>query len=89
MNSITAKYWQTVTFVSLLFFITVYIFFISILSKEINIIKATPPAIAYELPQQQLSSTNEHIAKLLFIDSLAQSAEHKLVVKITKKMKTG
>lgn len=84
MNGITAKYWQTVVALFLLFLITVYIFFVSILSKEIVTIKAIPPAIAYELPQQQLSAANEHISNLLFIDDLALNKEQRLVVKISK-----
>lgn len=85
MNSITVKYWQTVTLLSLLFFITVYIFFISILSREVNTLKTIPPAIAYELPQQQLSKPSKHVAGLLFLDNLAKTGEQELVVKITKK----
>ena len=87
MNSITSKYWQTVSYLLLLLLVTVYVFFISLLSKEIDILKAIPPAIAYELPQQQLSSANEHVASFLFIDSLAKSQDNKLVVKIAQKEK--
>lgn len=85
MNNITAKYWQTATFLFLLFSITIYIFFISILSREIKTLEAIPPAISYEIPQQQLGTANEYITKVLFIDSLAKSDEQKLVVKIAKK----
>ncbi|MCI2284032.1 hypothetical protein L3081_12265 [Colwellia sp. MSW7] len=85
MNGITAKYWKTLISLFLLFVITIYIFFVSILSQEVLTLKAIPPATAYELPEKQLLSANEHIAQLLFLDNLAQSDEHKLVVKIAKK----
>jgi diguanylate cyclase (GGDEF)-like protein len=85
MNGITAKYWKTLISLFLLFVITIYIFFVSILSQEVHTLKAIPPATAYELPEKQLLSANEHIAQLLFLDNLAQSDEHKLVVKIAKK----
>ncbi len=84
MKSITVKYWQTVSLLFLLFLLTVYIFFIAILSKEVDILKAIPPAIAYELPQQQLSEANTHVANFLFLEDLAKSPDRKLVVKIVK-----
>ncbi len=85
MKSITVKYWQTVTILSLLFLITIYMFFISILSKEIKFLKAVPPAISYELPQRQLSAASKNTAYLLFTDDLAHNSEDKLVIKIAKK----
>lgn len=85
MNGITAKYWQTVVSLFLLFLITVYIFFVSILAREMITIKAVPPAIAYELPQQQLTTANTYISNLLFIDDLALNQEQRLIIKITKK----
>lgn len=48
-------------------------------------LKAIPPAIAYELPQQQLPNANKHIANLLFLDNLAKTGKQELVVKIAKK----
>ena len=87
MNSITAKYWQTTSLLIILFFITVYIFLVSILSKEIVIIQHNPPAIAYELSSQQLTPTNDYLRHILFIDNLATNNKQEIVIKIIKKDK--
>jgi diguanylate cyclase (GGDEF)-like protein len=85
MNSITAKHWQTTSLLIILFFITVYIFLVSILSKEIAIFQHNPPAIAYELSPQQLTPTNDYLSHILFIDNLATNNKQDLVIKIIKK----
>lgn len=85
MNSITAKYWQTATFLSLLFTITIYIFFISVLSREIRNLEAIPPAISYEVSQDKLSAAHEYVTKVLFMENLANDDNKKLVVKIANK----
>ena len=85
MNSITAKHWQTTSLLIILFFITVYIFLVSILSKEIAIFQHNPPAIAYELSPQQLTPTNDYLSHILFIDNLATNNKQELVIKIIKK----
>ena len=87
MNSITAKYWQTTSLLIILFFITVYIFLVSILSKEIAIFQHNPPAIAYELSPQQLTPTNDYLSHILFIDNLATNNKQELVIKLIKKDK--
>jgi diguanylate cyclase (GGDEF)-like protein len=87
MNSITAKYWQTTSLLIILFFITIYIFLVSILSKEIAIFQHNPPAIAYELSSQQLTPTNDYLSHILFIDNLATNNKQELVIKLIKKDK--
>jgi|GEM_PF-4310079 len=87
MNSITAKYWQTTSLLIILFFITIYIFLVSILSKEIAIFQHNPPAIAYELSPQQLTPTNDYLGHVLFIDNLATNNKQELVIKLIKKDK--
>lgn len=87
MNSITAKNWQTTSLLIILFCITVYIFLVSILSKELVIIQHNPPAIAYELSSQQLTPTNDYLRHILFIDNLATNNKQELVIKIIKKDK--
>jgi diguanylate cyclase (GGDEF)-like protein len=85
MKNITVQYWKTVTILSLLFLMTVYMFFISILSNEIKNFKAKPPAFSYELPQSQISSVSKRISNLLFLDDLAKDSKQELVVKISKR----
>ncbi|MFT5813303.1 MAG: diguanylate cyclase (GGDEF)-like protein [Psychroserpens sp.] len=85
MNKPTAKLWQTISILIVLFFITVYIFFVSILSKEITILHKTTSYITYELPQQQLTDVDGYLSHLLFIDNLARNSENVLVVKVEKK----
>jgi diguanylate cyclase (GGDEF)-like protein len=85
MHKSTAKYWQTTTLLTILFFIIVYIFFVSILSKEITTFHHAQPAIAYELPQQQLTDVDGYLSHLLLIDNLARDNDQKLVVKVVKK----
>ena len=84
MINTTAKYWQTTALLVILFIITIYILFVSILSKEVTILHYNPPAIAYELPTQQLTKVDDYISNLLLIDSLAKDTKQKLVVKIAE-----
>jgi diguanylate cyclase (GGDEF)-like protein len=84
MNKSTAKYWQTTTLLTILFFIIVYILFVSTLSKKITSFDHSQPDIAYELPQQQLTDVNGYLNHMLLIDNLARDNEQKLVVKVAK-----
>lgn len=85
MTSNTGKYWQTSALLAILFFMTVYVFFISILSKEITVIHRSPPAVAYEISPQQLTNVDDYLRYILFIDNIAKDSEQKLVVKIVRK----
>ncbi|MBA6224116.1 EAL domain-containing protein [Colwellia sp. MB02u-18] len=85
MNKSTAKYWQTTTLLTILFFTIVYIFFVSILSQKVASFHHSQPDIAYELPQQQLTDVGGYLRHILLIDNLARDNEQKLVIKVVKK----
>lgn len=85
MRSKTAKFWQTTILLIILFLTTVYILFISILSKEMTILQGTPPSIAYELPQSQLTQSNGALNSFLILDDLAKSSQNTYVVKLAKR----
>ena len=85
MRSKTAKFWQTTILLIILFLTTVYILFISILSKEMTILQGTPPSIAYELPQSQLTQSNGALSSFLILDDLAKSSQNTYVVKLAKR----
>lgn len=85
MRSKTAKFWQTTILLIILFLTTVYILFISILSKEMTILQGTPPSIAYELPQSQLTQSDGALSSFLILDDLAKSSQNTYVVKLAKR----
>ena len=84
----TGNYLRTISLLTMLYSFSCYILFITVLSKETNDLRLTPPSDAYALlVQQELSSSEEYLVDLLLLDNVTKSDNH-LVLKISKKNDT-
>ena len=50
-----------------------------------TILQGTPPSIAYELPQSQLTQSDGALSSFLILDDLAKSSQNTYVVKLAKR----
>lgn len=84
MSSNSAKYWKTVGLLLILFLIASYIFIVTILAKEVELLPFKPSQSAFSIEQQQLIDYDSISTSILLLNNVAITPEKKLVLKIKK-----
>jgi diguanylate cyclase (GGDEF)-like protein len=88
MTNNTGNYWKTISLLILLYSFSCYILFVTVLSKEMNDLRLTPPSDAYTLiTEQTLSNAEEYLIDFLLLDHVTKSDNH-LVLKVSENNNT-